>query len=108
MSKKGNLKIAIACFIFLSLNCTKSSGGGNKIIPSISINSITQFEGNGGTTPFVFTITLSAATTQQVSVNYSTVEGSAKAGEDFSAVANQTVIFQPGETTKTISITIVA
>lgn len=56
----------------------------------------------------VFTVTLSEAQSQPVTVNYSTEEGNgpsgALAGEDFVAKVNQTLTFAAGETSKTISI----
>jgi hypothetical protein len=39
-------------------------------------------EGNGGTTIALFTVTLSVAGSQTVSVNYATADGTATAGSD--------------------------
>ncbi|MBL7743571.1 MAG: family 16 glycosylhydrolase, partial [Chitinophagaceae bacterium] len=72
------------------------------------ISNVTQAEGNSGTSSFLFTVKLSNATSKQVTVTYSTAEGSAKNTEDFTAVTNQSVVFQPNETEKTISINVVA
>lgn len=102
------MKTAMAFLLILSISCKKSGGDGNKPAPSVTINSITQAEGNGGTSAFTFTIKLSNAASQMVTVTYSTVEGTAKAGEDFTAVTNQTVTFQPNETEKPVAITVVA
>ena len=60
-------------------------------------------EGNTGSQTLNFTVTLSEASTQTVTVDYQTVEGSAKAGVDFTAV-NGTLTFKPNETSKTISV----
>lgn len=99
-------------FLFLLAiltGCKKNNGGSsNGPTPNVTINNVTQAEGNGGTSSFVFTVKLSTATSKQVVVNYSTVEGSAKAGEDFIAVANQSVTFQPNETEKTVTISVIA
>ncbi|MFX6823234.1 Calx-beta domain-containing protein, partial [Acinetobacter baumannii] len=54
----------------------------------------------------VLTVTQSGATNTAVSVNYSTANGSATAPEDYAA-ASGAVTFQPGETSKTISISTV-
>jgi subtilisin family serine protease len=63
-------------------------------------------EGNSGTTPLTFTVTLSAASTSTVTVNYATVGGSATSGTDF-ATRSGTLSFAPGETSKTISVDVV-
>lgn len=50
-------------------------------------------------------VTLSAASTSTVTVNYATVDGTAIAPSDYTAQTG-TLTFAPGETSKTISITI--
>ncbi|MEC4813836.1 MAG: Calx-beta domain-containing protein [Scytonema sp. PMC 1069.18] len=56
----------------------------------------------GGTANF--TVSLSAASTQTITVNYATADGTATvADNDYTSVAG-TLIFAPGETTKTISV----
>jgi len=73
--------------------------------PRISIGSVYLKEGNSGTTYFVFTVSLSAAYDQAVTVNYATQNGSATAGSDYKA-ASGTLTFAAGQTTKTISIAV--
>jgi hypothetical protein len=51
-----------------------------------------------------FTVTLDQATTQPVTINYATLDGTAMAGSDFVGIANGTITFAPGETSKTITI----
>jgi hypothetical protein len=76
--------------------------------PRISISDVTRAEGGKGqTTLFVFTVTLSAAYDQPVTMSYRTVNGTANAGEDYTAKSG-TITFAPGETTKTITIEIKA
>ena len=60
-------------------------------------------EANSGTTPFDFTVSLSAASDMPVTVNYTTTDGSAKAGTDYAATSGS-VVFAPGDTTKTIPV----
>ena len=72
-------------------------------LPSISINDVSLAEGNSGTTNAVFTVTLSPASGQTVTVNYSTANGTATAGSDYIATSG-TLTFNPGDTTKTITI----
>ena len=72
--------------------------------PRISIGDLTRSEGRKNqTTLFTFTVTLSAAYDQPVTMSYQTVNGTAKAGEDYAAESG-TLTFAPGETTKTITI----
>lgn len=72
--------------------------------PRISLNDVSMLEGNQNqTTLFTFTVTLSAAYDQAVTVSFRTVDGTAKASKDFVAQTG-TLTFAPGETTKTISI----
>ncbi|MEO0836395.1 MAG: Calx-beta domain-containing protein, partial [Cyanobacteria bacterium J06642_3] len=52
-----------------------------------------------------FTVTLDNASSQIVTVDYATANNTATAGEDFTG-ANGTVIFNPGETSKTISVVV--
>jgi hypothetical protein len=60
-------------------------------------------EGNSGTTAFNFTVSLSAASSQTVSVNFATANGTATAGEDYTA-ASGTLTFAPGEVNKTLTV----
>lgn len=72
--------------------------------PRISINNVSGYEGNGkGGTTFTFTVRLTAAYDQAVTVNYATANGSAAAGSDYQAKTGS-VTFAPGETVKTITI----
>lgn len=73
-------------------------------VPSLSIDDLTLNEGNSGTTTFGFTVTLSAASGQQVTVNYSTADGTATAPSDYTASASTPLIFAAGETTKTVNV----
>jgi beta-lactam-binding protein with PASTA domain len=77
--------------------------------PGLSIANASVVEGNtscGPCTPMIFTVTLSAASAQTVTVNFSTLGGTAMVGRDFNA-ASGTVTFAPGETSKTITIQVI-
>ena len=75
-------------------------------VPTVSIGNVSQNEGNSGTTPFVFTVTLSQASGQVVTVNYATANGTATSPSDYVA-ASGTVTFNPGTTTQTVTINVV-
>ena len=72
--------------------------------PTISVGSVTVAEGNGATA--VFPVTLSAPSAKPITVGYGTVPGSATAGADFTP-ATGTLTFAPGETAKTVPVTII-
>ncbi|MCI0642854.1 MAG: S8 family serine peptidase [Gemmataceae bacterium] len=72
--------------------------------PSVSINDIIQVEGNSGTTNFVFTVALSGPTTQAVTMNYATANGTATAGADYGAVGGPITFAPGGPLTQTISV----
>jgi uncharacterized protein len=76
-------------------------------LPSLSINDITQVEGNSGTTDFTFTISLSsAAPAGGVTVNYATSGDSATSDLDFAAASGTATIAQ-GTTTTTFTVPVV-
>ncbi|MCP3904121.1 MAG: DUF11 domain-containing protein, partial [Planctomycetes bacterium] len=72
-------------------------------LPAVSIDDVTVTEGDAGTTGAVFTVSLSAVSGRQVSVDYTTADGSAGAGDDYSPAAG-TLIFAPGETGKPVLV----
>ncbi|MDQ3282633.1 MAG: hypothetical protein M3Q69_14625 [Acidobacteriota bacterium] len=53
-----------------------------------------------------FTVQLATPPTQRVTLTYATIDGSAIAGEDY-VTASGTLVFEPGETTKTIDVALV-
>ena len=71
--------------------------------PSISIADTTVTEGNSGTSNATFTVTLSKAATTPVTVTYSTANGTATAGTDFTS-ATGTLTFNPGVTSQTVTV----
>ncbi|TWT83200.1 Serine-aspartate repeat-containing protein F precursor [Planctomycetes bacterium CA13] len=68
---------------------------------SIAADNATVSEGSDAT----FTITRSGGSDGSVTVSYNTVNGTAVAPGDYTAVAAGSVVFAAGETTKTISVT---
>ncbi|MBM3881910.1 MAG: LEPR-XLL domain-containing protein, partial [Verrucomicrobia bacterium] len=72
----------------------------------LSIDNPSIAEGNSGYTNLVFTVTLSNPSSQAVYVCYKTSPGTASRIYDYSTV-EYTLVFQPGETLKTLSVPIV-
>lgn len=65
---------------------------GNPTLPSASIASASTNEGNSGVTLLSFTVTLSAAAADAVTVNYASSDVSATAGSDYVAVSGTLTI----------------
>ena len=73
--------------------------------PSISITDATVTEGNSGTVTATFQVDLSAPSSQPVSVTFSTANRTASAGTDYVGTSGS-LTFDPGETTKTITVVV--
>ena len=90
-------------------NATMADGQGvGNIVedePSIGISDASKREGkNGKTTLFSFTVTLSAAYDQPVTVSFRTADGTATTADNDYVAQTGTLNFAPGETTKTVTI----
>ncbi|HJZ57315.1 MAG TPA: Calx-beta domain-containing protein [Gemmataceae bacterium] len=71
----------------------------------MSISDVTKAEGKKNQkTQFTFTVTLSAAYDQAVTMSYRTVDGTARTSDYDYVARTGTLTFAPGETTKTITI----
>ncbi|HEX8651582.1 MAG TPA: Calx-beta domain-containing protein [Pyrinomonadaceae bacterium] len=77
----------------------------NDLPPTISVSSPTVTEGNAAM-PVSFTVMLSAPSGQVVTVKHQTADGTAKTPTDYAAKALTTLTFLPGETTKTVSVSV--
>ena len=68
--------------------------------PTISVSNATATEGDNAT----FTFTLSAAAGSDMTVNYSTADGTAKAPGDYTAVPAGVATITAGQTSKTVDV----
>jgi uncharacterized repeat protein (TIGR01451 family) len=75
--------------------------------PAISIGNATVAEGNFGVALANFTVSLSVPSSERVTVDYETSDGTAMAGKDF-LPARDKLTFDPGEISKTIGISVLA
>jgi Calx-beta domain/FG-GAP-like repeat/FG-GAP repeat len=73
--------------------------------PAIWIDDVTLAEGETGTTPAAFTLSLSAPSGRVVSVAAATADGTAVAGEDYAAAA-WTVVMPPGVTAAPLHVSV--
>lgn len=85
-------------------NNTSEFSAGIAVNPTISITDQTVTEGNSGTTDLVFSVNLSVASSQTITVDFATASGTATATADFIPLPTTTLTFNPGETTKTIRV----
>ena len=78
----------------------------NDPVPGISIGDVSLLEGNSGTSPAVFPITLSNPSSLEIRVSCRTTNGTATSPGDYlNTVA--TVIFPPGNTNRTFSVPVI-
>jgi hypothetical protein len=73
--------------------------------PALSVSDVTVTEGNSGTVGATFTVSLAAASGKTVTVGFATSNGSATSPADY-ASASGSLTFAPGETTKTVTVTV--
>lgn len=76
------------------------------ILPSLYISETTVQQPVTGTTVANFTVTLGATSASPVTVNYTTKDGTATVASGDYVTASGTLTFNPGETTKTIPVTV--
>jgi beta-glucanase (GH16 family) len=106
MKKTGNMTFILFLIVMIT-GCGKK-GGDTGPNPQLNFSDITVNEGNGGAGSIEIKLTLNRAPSKQVTLTYSTIEGTARAGQDFTAATGQTITFQTNETEKTVTIPVVA
>jgi hypothetical protein len=72
--------------------------------PTLSINNVTMNEGNSGTTNFVFTVTRSGDLTGTSDVFYSTANGNASAGTDYTAIPLTKLHFNASQASAQVTV----
>jgi ribosomal protein L24E len=73
--------------------------------PTLSVADALGTEGDSGTTPLTFTVSLTAPDSRPVTVAFATADGSARAPGDYAATSGS-LKFNPGETAKTVTVPI--
>jgi hypothetical protein len=75
-------------------------------VPDVSIDDVTQNEGDSGTTTSTFTVSLSAPSGLPITVDFATADGTATTADgDYQAV-NGTVTFPPGATSQSVVVAV--
>ena len=74
--------------------------------PGVSIGPALGDEGDSGSSAWTFVVTLARATDKPVTVNYATSDGTATAGQDYTAVNNGSVTILAGETTAELDVSV--
>ncbi|HVE76499.1 MAG TPA: Calx-beta domain-containing protein, partial [Actinomycetota bacterium] len=75
------------------------------VAPQMRVNDVEVPEGDSGTRSLVFTVSLSGASGFPISVTYTTQDGTAEAGDDYTPVSGS-LTFAPGETAKSVTVTV--
>jgi hypothetical protein len=80
--------------------------GAESAPPAISVRPLAVLEGDTGTTDASFTVRLSRASAQGISVHFATADASARAGADYVA-RRGVVVFKPGQTSKKLAVRVI-
>jgi outer membrane protein assembly factor BamB len=99
-----------------NLNLTAPTGGATLLdtqgvgtiqeddpVPTVSLDDVEVMEGNGGSSPLTFTISLSNPSAFSITVPYATANGSALAPGDYQTVSSS-VVFAPGVVTQPVPV----
>jgi hypothetical protein len=70
--------------------------------PALAVGDVSVQDGTSGTTPAAFTVSLSAASNEPVTVSYATANGSADSS-DYTPTSG-TLTFAPGQTSQTVTV----
>ncbi|MBN1219519.1 MAG: PD40 domain-containing protein [Anaerolineae bacterium] len=77
-----------------------------ELLPVLSISDTNTIEGNNGQTKAVFDVTLSLASTQTLTVSYTTADGVATIADNDYIPASGVISFAPGSSRETITVTV--
>ncbi|MDX1408127.1 MAG: Calx-beta domain-containing protein, partial [Saprospiraceae bacterium] len=89
--------------ILLAASCNGSDPTMDPVLPKVRVDALTVEEGDV-TRPVFVDFRLDRSSAEVVSLSIRSVDGTAEAGEDFIAVDNEILQFQPGQTTLPLRI----
>jgi hypothetical protein len=105
---KKFLPLTIVMFLSVSLSGSCKNDSPGSVTPDISVNSTSvQVSEDAPDGLATISVILSAASNRKVTVEYSTADSTATAGKDYTAVTRGTLVFNPGEISKDIKISII-
>jgi beta-glucanase (GH16 family) len=110
MQLKFRSVIAILILFQLTMHsaCSKTETPPEVVVPKISISGTAILnEGDGTNAKATVSVNLSAKSTVEVSFKWSTSDGTAFGGEDFTAENGSVLVFAPGELYKTFSVVLI-
>ena len=107
MNNKIRYPLFFFCLVCLFPCCKKSKSTTPEVVPFITIERVTNAEGNSGTTAFNFTVKLNKPTTGNVSVSFSVTAGLAKEGMDYNLPPAFFIPFNAGEIQKNITVNVI-
>lgn len=91
--------VAALLFAFTGVGAAQST-------PVITINDVSVDEGDRGTNNARFTVSLSNSSNQTVTVQFSTANDTATAGQDYTSQTSRTLTFDPRDTTESFTVEI--
>jgi len=99
-----NILLMLCLAVITNAACKKEK---TIVTPELTISGVQVYEGNSGSVKASVTLSLTKAAESEVSCTVSTVDGTAKAGEDYTAVSGLAVTIAPGELSKQVDILII-
>ncbi|NEP83027.1 MAG: hypothetical protein F6K39_35750 [Okeania sp. SIO3B3] len=104
-NENSTVKLSQAQNTQIEENSKRIAAINNNDLPKISIRNTTITEGDRGQKQARFTVTMDSEIDENVKVNFTTVNDTAKAGSDYKRTRG-TLNFRPGQTRKIISVPI--
>ncbi len=105
VNSTGNYSVAVTNAVATKLTLYSDTFSYERL-PIVSIKNVSVTEGNGNTTKAAFKLKLDIPAPQQVTISYTTADGTAKAGQDYIAKSG-VVIIDSGSNTALIKIAVI-
>src|SRR5436309_9507389 len=108
LSLTGLASLALVVAFSGFAQAAKSSGKNVAGIPisRITISDVTANEGNSGKTPFVFTVSVSPTSTTVITVDFTTVDGTATLANNDYQFTSGTLTFPPGTASQAVTVSV--
>lgn len=103
---KASKCLFIVFFSLFLFACQEESGPSSTVLPNLSVENAFQEEGNTGESLLEFFITLSNTSSEEVTVEFITTNGTAMINEDFKLASGQ-LSFAAGETQKSVVVELI-